>query len=162
MGFLTRSFGMACDNVIAAEVVVPSGDGGAEAITADEHNNSDLLWALRGAGNGNFGIVTSFAYRMHPLKQATLLEAQWNGHGDLRGVFDAWQRQAPTTDLRLSSVLDIGQDRIDLLAVLQSGSPAVAREQSAGTLSRPTRSCGATACVISGTPFPRARLQPRW
>jgi FAD/FMN-containing dehydrogenase len=135
LGFLTRNFGMACDNLMAAEVVVPSGDDGARAITADEHSNSDLLWALRGAGNGNFGIVTSFTYRMHPLKQVSLLEAQWNGLDDLRGVFGAWQRQAPTTDLRLSSVLDIGPDRIDLLAVLQSGSPAEARELLAPVLS---------------------------
>ena len=47
-GFLTRNLGMACDNLMAAEVVVPSGDDGAKAITADEHSNSDLLWALRG------------------------------------------------------------------------------------------------------------------
>jgi FAD/FMN-containing dehydrogenase len=135
LGFLTRKLGMACDNLMAAEVVVPWGGDGAKAITADEHNNSDLLWALRGAGNGNFGIVTSFTYRMHPLTQTTLLEAQWDGVEDLRGVFDAWQRQAPTADLRLSSVLDIGRDRIDLLAVLQSGSPAEARDLLAPVLS---------------------------
>ena len=45
LGFLTRNFGMACDNLMAAEVVVPSGDDGAKVITADEHLNSDLLWA---------------------------------------------------------------------------------------------------------------------
>lgn len=135
LGYLTRNFGMACDNVMAAEVVVPWGDDGAKAITADERTNSDLLWALRGAGNGNFGIVTSFTYRMHPLKQVTLLEARWNGFGDLRGVFDAWQRQAPAADLRLSSVLDIGPDQIDLIAVLQSRSPDEARELLAPLLS---------------------------
>ena len=135
LGFLTRKFGMACDNLIAAEVVVPLGDAGAQAITTDEHNYSDLLWALRGAGNGNFGIVTSFTYRMHPLNQVTLVEAQWNGFENLRGVFDAWQRQAPNADVRLSSVLDIGPDRIGLLAVLQSGSPAEARELLAPVLS---------------------------
>jgi FAD/FMN-containing dehydrogenase len=157
LGFLTRNFGMACDNLMAAEVVIPSGDDGAKAITADEHNNSDLLWALRGAGNGNFGIVTSFTYRMHPLKQVSLLEAQWNGFENLRGVFDAWQRQAPTTDLRLSSVLDIGRDRIDLLAVLQSGSPAEAKELLAPVLSvgKPDVSvqAGSWAAIF-------ARLQP--
>jgi hypothetical protein len=135
LGFFTRSYGMACDNVIAAEVVVPSGDDGAAAIIADEHNNSDLLWALRGAGNGNFGIVTSFTYRMHPLKQVSLVVARWAGFKDLRGVFDAWQRQAPTTDVRLSSVLDIGPDQIDLMAVLQSGPTAEARGLLAPVLS---------------------------
>jgi FAD/FMN-containing dehydrogenase len=157
LGFLTRNFGMACDNVMAAEVVVPSGDDGAKAITADERNNSDLLWALRGAGNGNFGIVTSFTYRMYPLEQVSLVEAQWNGFEDLRGVFDAWQRQAPTADMRLSSVLDIGPDAIGLLAVLQSGSPAEARELLAPVLSVGKPDVAAEAGGWAGT---FARLQP--
>jgi FAD/FMN-containing dehydrogenase len=157
LGLLTRNFGMACDSLMAAEVVVPSGDDGAQAITADERNHSDLLWALRGAGNGNFGIVTSFTYRMHPLRQVSLLEAHWDGFENLQGVFDAWQRQAPTTDLRLSSVLDIGPNKIDLLAVLQSGSPAEARELLTPVLSagQPDVSVQAGSWVATF-----ARLQP--
>ena len=58
--------------------------------------NSDLLWALRGAGNGNFGIVTSLTYKVHPLPQVTYVTATWPGLDDLHGVFDAWQRTAPT------------------------------------------------------------------
>ena len=78
-GLLTRSFGMASDNLVAAEVVVASADGGATAIVADEQNNSDLLWALRGAGNGNFGIVTSLTYKIHPLTQTIYVVATWPG-----------------------------------------------------------------------------------
>ena len=126
---------MACDNVLAAEVVVASGADGAEAIRVDQDNNSDLLWALRGAGNGNFGIVTSFTYKMYPLAQVTFLEAKWNGFDDLQGVFAAWQRLAPTTDWRLSSVLDVPPDGLDLLAVLQSGSPEEAKKLLAPVLS---------------------------
>src|SRR6478609_5121536 len=62
-GLLTRSLGMASDNLLAAEIVVAPAGGGATTIVADEENNADLLWALRGAGNGNFGIVTSLTYR---------------------------------------------------------------------------------------------------
>ena len=62
LGLLTRTFGMACDNLVAAEVVVASTTSGADVITVDETNNADLLWALRGAGNGNFGIVTSLSH----------------------------------------------------------------------------------------------------
>jgi FAD/FMN-containing dehydrogenase len=98
-GLLTRSFGMASDNLLAAEVVVPSGVDGAEAIVADEDNNSDLLWALRGAGNGNFGIVTSLTYRVHPLARTIYITATWPGLSDLPGVFEAWQRSAPHTDI---------------------------------------------------------------
>src|SRR5258708_9960011 len=66
-GLLTRGFGMASDNLLAAEVVVASGSDGAEAIIVDGRNNSGLLWALRGAGNRNFGILTSLRYHVHPL-----------------------------------------------------------------------------------------------
>lgn len=55
LGLLTRNFGLACDNLIAAEVVVPSGDDGAEAIKVDQQSNADLLWALRGPGTATSG-----------------------------------------------------------------------------------------------------------
>jgi FAD/FMN-containing dehydrogenase len=64
-GFLTRYLGMACDALIGAEIVVTSGADGATAINVDANNCSDLLWALRGAGNGNFGIVTSFTFDIY-------------------------------------------------------------------------------------------------
>jgi FAD/FMN-containing dehydrogenase len=135
LGFLTRNYGMACDNLIAAEIVVPAGPDGAEAIMVDEHENSDLLWALRGAGNGNFGIVTAFTYKMHPLTEVVFLQAKWSGYDDLRGVFAAWQQLARTTDRRLSSALEHSRDGPELLAVLQSGSPNEATELLAPVLS---------------------------
>jgi FAD/FMN-containing dehydrogenase len=127
-GLLTRDYGMACDNLLAAEVVVATADGGAKAIIADEQNNTDLLWALRGAGNGNFGIVTSLTYRIHPLAHTIDIVAMWQGMHDLPALFDAWQRNAPYIDNRLTSQLEIGRDEIVLSAVLASGSEAEARK----------------------------------
>jgi FAD/FMN-containing dehydrogenase len=121
-GLLTRSLGMASDNLIAAEVVVASDDVGARAIVVDERDNSDLLWALRGAGNGNFGIVTSLTYRVHRLAQTTYVTATWSGLDNLSPVFDAWQRSAPHTDERLTSQLEISRKDVVLIAVLADGS----------------------------------------
>lgn len=126
-GLLTRSFGMASDNLLAAEVVIASGTAGAEVVTADETTNSDLLWALRGAGNGNFGIVTSLTYKVHPLTQAIYLTASWPGLVDLPAVFDNWQRSAPYTDDRLTTQLEISPGGFQLVACFAGGSEAEAR-----------------------------------
>ena len=125
-GLLTRKFGMASDNLLAAEIVVAPAGGGATTITADEENNADLLWALRGAGNGNFGIVTSLTYRIHPLTQTIYITATWPGLDDLPEVYQAWQRSAPYVDDRLTSQLEILPHEFQLVATLVSGSESEA------------------------------------
>lgn len=134
-GLLTRAFGMASDNLLAAEVVVAAGVDGAEAIIVDEQNNPDLLWALRGAGNGNFGIVTSLTYAVHSLTQTIYFTAAWPGLGDLPGVFDAWQRWAPHTDNRLTTQLEINPGDVRLIGLLVAGSEAEATQLLAPILS---------------------------
>lgn len=62
IGYLNRKYGLACDNLVSAEVV--TADGQWRRASAEEHG--DLFWALRGGG-GNFGVVTSFQYRLHPV-----------------------------------------------------------------------------------------------
>ncbi|MFI1165082.1 FAD-binding oxidoreductase [Streptomyces sp. NPDC020801] len=134
-GFLTRYLGMACDSLMAAEIVVASGADCAKVIRADPRNHSDLLWALRGAGNGNFGIVTSLTYKVAPLKSVAYVQATWHGLGDLHGVFDAWQHTAPRADNRLGTQLEVHTGEILLFAVLAEGSAAEAQELLAPILS---------------------------
>jgi FAD/FMN-containing dehydrogenase len=62
LGWTSRRHGLACDNLLSAQVVTAAG----ERMTASERENADLFWALRGGGSG-FGIVTSFEFRLHAL-----------------------------------------------------------------------------------------------
>jgi FAD/FMN-containing dehydrogenase len=63
MGHLARGLGLAIDNLLSADVVTADG----QFRVASEEENDDLFWAIRGGG-GNFGVVTSFEFRLHPIK----------------------------------------------------------------------------------------------
>jgi FAD/FMN-containing dehydrogenase len=63
LGYLTRSLGLSLDNLLSVDAVTADG----QFLTASEKENEDLFWALRGGG-GNFGVVTSFEYRLHPIE----------------------------------------------------------------------------------------------
>ncbi|GAP12615.1 FAD/FMN-containing dehydrogenases [Longilinea arvoryzae] len=65
VGYLTRKYGLTIDNLLAADLVTADG----QLVRADAGANPDLFWAIRGGG-GNFGVVTRFQYRLHPVSTA--------------------------------------------------------------------------------------------
>jgi len=91
-GFLVRRFGLACDNLLSADVITADG----QLLTASETSHPDLFWALRGGG-GNFGIVASFEFRLHmlgPVLGGLMLYPMDRAAG-LLATYDDFLRTAP-------------------------------------------------------------------
>lgn len=64
IGYLSRGFGLSCDNLLSAEVVTADG----RILSVSDQANEDLFWAIRGGG-GNFGVATSLEYQLHPVRE---------------------------------------------------------------------------------------------
>ncbi len=93
IGWLMRTYGLACDNLVAADVVTADG----RLVRTSETENPDLLWGLRGGG-GNFGIVTQFELALHPvgpLVYAGPIFYPADASADLLRLFRDWSETAP-------------------------------------------------------------------
>jgi FAD/FMN-containing dehydrogenase len=98
-GYLTRQHGWTCDNLVSMEVVSAAGD----VLRASTDENADLFWALRGGG-GNFGIVTSFEYRLVPCGPEILGGAiAWRGE-DAQQVLEAYRDFTAAAPRELTTV----------------------------------------------------------
>jgi FAD/FMN-containing dehydrogenase len=98
-GYLSRSHGYTCDNVVSMEVVTAD----ARVVRASLEENEDLFWALRGGG-GNFGIVTSFEYNLFPVGPDILGGAiAWRGE-DAKRVLDTYREFSAAAPRELTSV----------------------------------------------------------
>ena len=101
IGFAARRFGLTCDNLLEAKVVLANG----RAVLCNAREHADLYWALRGGG-GSFGIVTRLVFRTHPVDKVATYTLEWPW-SDARRVVAAWQRLAPHAPDGLFSVLNL-------------------------------------------------------
>lgn len=100
LGLLGRTHGLTSDNLLAAEVVPADG----RIITCDDQHDADLFWALRGAGNGTLGVVTSLVFRTFPAPDATGFHLVWPAtHAP--ALLAAWQEWAPDAPDALAASL---------------------------------------------------------
>ncbi|TRV72887.1 FAD-binding oxidoreductase [Streptomyces sp. 130] len=109
-GVAARAYGLTCDSLTAATLVTADG----RTVTADAKRDPDLFWALRGAGNGNFGVVTSLRFRTHSAPRTVTAYMSWPW-SRARDVVTAWQEWGPDQPDEIWSAahLDAGPGGID-------------------------------------------------
>ncbi|WP_152361356.1 FAD-binding oxidoreductase [Microlunatus speluncae] len=91
LGVLGRTFGLTADRLLAAQVVLADGS----VVDCDDHRDADLFWALRGAGGGQFGVVTALTYATVPVPpRLTAFHHAWSAE-HLAALIGAWQRWSP-------------------------------------------------------------------
>ncbi|MDF3300312.1 FAD-binding oxidoreductase [Streptomyces tropicalis] len=89
-GVVSRAYGLTCDSLTRATLITADG----RQLTASATENEELFWALRGAGNGNFGVVTELEFRTHPAPQAVSAYLTWPWE-KAAAVVKAWQEWGP-------------------------------------------------------------------
>lgn len=100
-GYLTRKYGLTIDNLLEADVVLADGS----FVTASESQHPDLFWALRGGG-GNFGVVTSFLFRAHPVSTVYAGPIFWEAT-HARDVMRAYRDFLPTAPEELGAFVGL-------------------------------------------------------
>ena len=123
IGRLMRSHGLTIDSLLSVEIVTADG----MLLTASEQQNQDLFWAVRGGG-GNFGVVTAFEYRLHPIGREILVGVQLHGRdtaGDMLKHYFEVTADAPR-ELNFGTGMTIAEDgtQIGFFGVTYAGDPA--------------------------------------
>ncbi|MFJ3304379.1 FAD-binding oxidoreductase [Streptomyces sp. NPDC086549] len=101
-GVVSRAYGLTCDSLTQATLITADG----KQLTANATTNKDLFWALRGAGNGNFGVVTELQFNTHPAPQAVTGYLTWPW-AKAAAVIKAWQEWGPGQPDEIWSALHV-------------------------------------------------------
>lgn len=123
VGLTMRRFGLTCDNLVELEMV----DAEGKLIRANKTENSDLFWASQGGGGGNMGIITSLKLQVFPVDKVIVFDLRWpltpgttpdslsTMTRQLTSIVDAWQKWAPATNDKISSIMSLRPQEIKLL-----------------------------------------------
>ena len=103
LGWLRRKYGLSCDNLVAADLVTADG----ERVRTGDGEHPELLWALRGGG-GNFGVVTSFEFRLHPVGPEVALALVFYKGAQTVAVLRAFRDLAPSLPPEIAPVAFTG------------------------------------------------------
>ena len=95
IGLVDRAWGLTCDNLVSAQVVLADGS----VVTCDANTHADLFWALRGGGGGNFGVVTSMTFNTFATRDVTTFSASfaWTDAAKVLAAWQAWPQTLPDT-----------------------------------------------------------------
>jgi FAD/FMN-containing dehydrogenase len=131
LGILGRRHGLTSDQLLAAQIVLAGG----RVVECDDHRHEDLFWALRGAGGGSLGVVTSLAFRALPSPDATTFHLLWPYDG-AAAVIEAWQAWAPDApdELAASLLVTASQDVAEPPLVHVFGAMVAGEEDTAAQL----------------------------
>jgi FAD/FMN-containing dehydrogenase len=143
-GILSRAYGLTCDSLTAAEVVTPDG----RHLTVSGTSHADLFWALRGAGGGQFGVVTGLRFRTHAEPRVVTGYLTWSWR-HAAALVSAWQDWGPRQPDEIWSALHLdksatGEPRISVSVV-----GLTSRADVANAVDRLADKAGASASGVS-------------
>jgi FAD/FMN-containing dehydrogenase len=118
-GLLGRAFGLACDSILSMQMVDATG----KILDVSAQDNPDLFWALRGGGNGNFGVVTGFNFRTSAVNMVAKFGVTWDDRSVAQAtkIVRAWQDWLEELPSAISFTLHLGQAGGGLIRVRLAG-----------------------------------------
>jgi len=117
-GLLGRPFGLACDSILSMQVVDASG----KILTVSDQENPDLFWALRGGGNGSFGVVTNFNFRTSSVNMVAKFAITWiKPVTQAVKIVQAWQQWLENLPSSITGTLHLTKETGGLIKVHMAG-----------------------------------------
>lgn len=117
-GLLARPLGLACDSLVELEMV----DANGNILTVNESQNADLFWACRGAGNGQFGVITKLLYKTHQVPQVVVYGFGWTVNLKVAAkLMRTWQQWAPNAPSTITSLMTASKNHDGTLSLRCKG-----------------------------------------